>query len=1001
MFRKLIKRSIGTVLLVVLCVGIGLAGITGKIKGKVIAQDTREPVVGASIVIVGTAFGAAADVEGEYFIINVPVGRYSVRASAVGHRPTMVTNVTVSADLTTTVDFQLVGEAVQAGEVIVTAERPLVEKSATATLRATTARDVELLPRESIQGIIGLTAGVVNGVNIRGGRGSENVIEVDGISVNDPQSGGYGPSAGFASAVSELSSGQETYYPTVSNLAVSEVQVITGGFNAEYGNALSGVVNTVTKEGSSTAYEGVLRYKRDFQGGTGFADNGIRLAALNESIGEFGFGGPLPGGIRFYAAGKSQYQQYRNAGIMVIDPVGNNEGRLQHSNFIQNSLNLKINYSLLENIKLTVSGFRGTSSWEYNDFAHMYHQAYLQQPSYNQINTQLFARITHTLSASTFWEGTVSYYDQEFQAGKKSEKSYNFWETYNVYGLDDNLTYDDNLHRFVPGKDGIIDRYTEIDGEVRFPDGVTRKVRIKNPLTGLIEGSEFYTATDNPYGVTAFRGFESGFTKYGNSRTLEQRSTKTLGIDGDFNSQLDKYNYIKAGAEVKINTVYRDQNSLAWDPNPFKDEYTFYPLQGAVYVQDKVEIKGLVLNPGIRLDVFNPKASVHTDPTDLTSPLADAKLKTQVSPRFGIAYPVTDRTVFHLNYGWFFQEPPYIRLYTSIVNPDLSRANQQLGNPNLGVQKTKSFEIGLANQLSEDFALDITGYYKDLYNIEGISFQPAIPTPYFLYTTGEYGNVRGVEFTLTKRMRNYFSARASYALSVAMGSASSVTQNYNLTNAFQDTDPFTTSGKRVFPLTDYYLDFDRRHVINLILDFACQKDEGPSIGGVHFLEHFNANFTTVLMSGLPYTRLDLQGRQLGEYNGARQPWFTETDLRVSREIPLSGLSRSFSRLSLELFVDVTNVFNRVAPVTVYARTGAPDDDGIALTHGDFTETYTKGQYASTGEQLYNARYDTNQDGYYDPLEQYNAAINLKNAVYAQRQNYQVPRRIWFGAMLRF
>ncbi|MEW5797773.1 MAG: TonB-dependent receptor [Bacteroidota bacterium] len=950
------------------------AGITGKLVGKVIDKETGEPLVGANVVIIGTSFGAAVDVSGDFFILNIPSGTYSVRASAIGYQPVIVQNVSISADITTSQNFSLSSSTVQVQEVVVQADRPLVERTTTATIRRTSAEDVITIPRESVQGLVALSAGVVDGQNFRGGRSTENLYQVDGLPVSNPQNGGFGGEGA-----------RTNYFSTVSPLAVEEVQVITGGFSAEYGNALSGIVNTVTKEGDLRNYEGTIRSKFDFQPLYGESDKGVQLGAKNESLYEFAFGGPMYLGMssRFFLAGKFNYQQYRNNDYKWIDPDGNNTGQRPHNNFLERNINAKFTFNPTSNVKVTLSGFNGISMWENSTWSWLYGD-YTQQASQVQSNRQLFARITHTLDNATFYEITAATFEQNFDAGKKAEKEYNkLLDTYEIFGFD-------NADR---NNDGIIDVYA----------GYGKDGYEVNPATGHREGSTFAQGNRNPYGVVGASARVIQFNMFGNTRTYRTETSQYNSLNGSITSQVNKYNLVKAGFDLKLHNVKTQYNSLPWDANPFDDHYNYNPIEAAVYLQDKVEYKGLILNPGVRMDYLDPEAKKIANLLKPGNPpvLVDSKAKLQISPRFGIAFAVTDRSKFYLNYGWYFQSPPLTRLYDSITDLDLSRGNQIFGNPDLEPQRTKAFEAGYGNQLSDVFALDITAYYKDLYNIEGITFVPAVPSSYSVYSTGEYGNVRGVEFTLTKRLENYWRAKATYTYSVAKGTSSDVFTNYQLvTNG--PPDPYTGKA-RVYPLTDYYLDFDRRHVLNLILDFVVPQGEGPVVGGVHVLQGMNVNFTTFYQTGTPYTRQDKRGLQVGEYNGSRHPDRTRTDMRISRDIRLASLFGSaMGKMTLTIFADVVNLLNNVKPIAYYAKSGVADNDGEDVSTPS-AQPWTAASKDAAGFDLYHPNIDLNKDGINSVDEKLYGINKLRQEYFDSRNNglYQQARQVWFGMTLQF
>ncbi|UCD38702.1 MAG: carboxypeptidase-like regulatory domain-containing protein, partial [Fidelibacterota bacterium] len=205
------------------------AGTTGKIGGVVQGRDTGEALIGVNVVVTETALGAATDMNGHYFILNVPPGTYTVQASMIGYKTITVRNVSVSTDHTSQVDFELEVSTLVGEEVIVTAEKPLIKKDLTSTEASVSADQIENLPVLTLSDVLNLQAGVVEG-HFRGGRSNEVSYMIDGVPINDV----------FNSDAALL----------IENNVIQELKVISGTFNAEYGQAQSGIVDIITKNGS-------------------------------------------------------------------------------------------------------------------------------------------------------------------------------------------------------------------------------------------------------------------------------------------------------------------------------------------------------------------------------------------------------------------------------------------------------------------------------------------------------------------------------------------------------------------------------------------------------------------------------------------------------------------------------------------------------------------------------------------------------------------------------
>ena len=204
---------------------------TGKISGSVIDKETGDPLIGSNIIIEGTHIGAAADSKGEFFIINVPPGVYNLIAQMMGYGIVKMENIRVSVNSTSNVIFELSPQVIEGEVITVTAEQIAIKKDQTSSIRNISSQDIEILPVEGIGQIVQLQPGVV-GSHFRGGRSNESSYMIDGVLVT------------------------ESFYHVapmveVTPQAVEDMEVITGTFNAEYGNAMSGVVNVITKEGGN------------------------------------------------------------------------------------------------------------------------------------------------------------------------------------------------------------------------------------------------------------------------------------------------------------------------------------------------------------------------------------------------------------------------------------------------------------------------------------------------------------------------------------------------------------------------------------------------------------------------------------------------------------------------------------------------------------------------------------------------------------------------------
>ena len=220
------------------------AGTTGKISGVVIDSETNEPLPGCNIILEGTDLGAASNIDGEFFILNIPPGTYTVRATMIGYKPYSISNVRILIDLTTTLEFLMETQILNMEEeVVVIAERPLIQKDVTSKLAIVSSDDILNMPVNNVQDILTTKAGFTTDANgelhVRGGRTGEIGYMIDGVKVDDPLNGNFSN--------------------ILNKDAINEMEVISGTFNAEYGDAMSSIVNLVTKDGGES-FNGKIEY---------------------------------------------------------------------------------------------------------------------------------------------------------------------------------------------------------------------------------------------------------------------------------------------------------------------------------------------------------------------------------------------------------------------------------------------------------------------------------------------------------------------------------------------------------------------------------------------------------------------------------------------------------------------------------------------------------------------------------------------------------------------
>ncbi|MGB5849575.1 MAG: TonB-dependent receptor [Ignavibacteriaceae bacterium] len=836
-------------LLLILFNGQVFAGTTGKISGKIIDATTGEPLIGANVIIMGTNLGAATDFDGNFFIINIPPGKYEVKASIIGYNAVLIQKVNVSVDQTTKLNFELQEEAVEMGDVIVVATRPIVQKDLTSTQSNISGEDIAMLPLEDIGSVVDLQAGVING-HFRGGRINEVQYLIDGVSAND------------------VFTGEPSMEAQVNS--VQEVQVLTGTFNAEYGDALSGVVNQITKLPDE-------KYNFTFSGYTGdYVSNRTEVYDNIGSITPTGiynlmgtFSGPVPGTsniLSFFISGRYFRDDGYIYGERVFNPsdvsdfsandpadwivVSTGDGA-----FVPLAFNDKL--QLQAKIAIKVGMGRGIvlnglySQKKYRDYDHIYKLN--PDGDYKKFNDSymLSAQYTHVFSNSTFLDLLGSAFESDFSQ----------------YVFEDPL-------------------------DPRYVDP-----NIKN----VVSGNSFLT----------------GGTQNWHFNHTSQTYTGKI----DLTTQLTHIHQIKTGAEFKYFNINYEDFQIMVDastgfvptlPTPGSFNFNVYntnPYQFAGYIQDKIELDYLIVNVGLRFDYFQPDGKYLLDPDniaaldDMLPPFPDslmgtASIKSQFSPRLGISYPITDNGAIHISYGHFFQIPPFEFLYR---NPNFrvpltgdfpENIGNVIGNTDLEPQMTVMYEIGLQQQLFGDYGVTVTAYLKDIRNLLGSELHVKNNFKKFSKLINiDYGSVKGITLSLEKRFSNFFGATLDYTYQDAKGNASDPNDAFNKAQA----SPPIEVNKQLSPL-----DWDRTHALNFTITAGIPGDWIVSSVG---------RWGT----GLPYTPA-VQDQRTGLQNSDIRPSFINVDLYLTKFFTV--FKSQFS-----VFLKVFNLFDTANENEIFTDTG--------------------------------------------------------------------------------
>lgn len=839
------------VLLVFICAAPVLhAGTSGKIAGAVYSTETGEELPGTTIRIAGLNYAVPCDADGEFYFINVPVGTYTLEASLIGYQAVSKTNVKVLVDLTTPVDFYLIPTELSTDSaVVVTAERELVQHDVSYSGNWLTRDEIIRQPNAtSVDNLIANMAGaVVDGegkLHLRGGRDGTVTYYLDEIPVQDPFTGTAGT--------------------RISPEALEELSVVSGGYLAEYGEALSGIVNALTREGGDT-YSGKLKLAdglaREYDVNTG---DFKRLKRNGHNTGVLNLGGPIPifneaFGGRFFTS-----TEYRDI-----------DGYLPHNRLINFSQTSKLTFTPTTKLKLNLYGnyFRGRRERyvhrDVNDISYDFNldgAGLIKNKSY-----RWGSRLVYTHSPKFIFAVKYNHFFTETKLAPEHLFDL-YWTEWPGYSENENGVYNGTIHE---------DNYN--------PD------YLGNTYSGFTEGDDFYPVYS--YRKNSYNSFAT-----------------------DVISQIDKYNQVKFGLEYRVNDLKWD-NKQFFNSQPYGEKYDVEPRYAAAFIQDKIELGYMVLNAGLRADYLDASIDYWDDPVGKNE-RKTAKPKFELSPRFSISHPISNRSVIHFNYGYFYQVPLYRYMYTNL-QADLNTGLPIVGNPDMEPEKMVAYELGLNHAITSDVTVKLTAYYKDVSNLTSSRFIEFPGGSYTYYTNADYGSVKGLDVVLSKfPTGSILSGSVNYSYMIAMGNASYATEGYY--------DYYTQDEPPVWPDREYPLAFDQRHKLTVNMDLSVPPGHNFKLFGLSMPTAWNLNTIVNYGTGMPYTKTDNQGRRIGSLNSGRLPSYYRVDMRFAKDLFMNMLGNN----RLSLFVEVENLFDRRNVINVYTNTGLADDDGLAADVGE-------------------------------------------------------------------
>jgi hypothetical protein len=900
--------------------GLSLAGTTGKIAGRVSDSETGEPLPGANIQLEGTTMGSATDLDGDFFVINIQPGTYTVTATMVGYQSVNITDVRITADRTTMVNFDLKSTILEGDVITVVADREVVKMDVSSSQITAEGQQMVQVPLVIALGdFLDLQAGIINN-QIRGGGLDQVGFIVDGLDANDNRSNKPGM--------------------TVNMSSISELTVIKGGFNAEYGNIRSGLINVVTKEGSPSRYGGYVdfriapavqrhkgpavtspnnywnrpyldpdvmwqgtqnwsqemqRQNRTFIGWNAISEQfmsdddptndktpqecrdmwlweqaieGASAVGQNEQTYadkptwnlDLSLGGPVPGGK--VLGNLSFFASYRYFTEQFPLPD------LIRDTFDEQNIQLKLTSRLSPAMKLQVEGM------------------------YSEIKT---------MDRASDGESTVD--DDWFRSGEEA-----------IGFMGGGRTA--QSHR------GFFDVYRSMLG-VTF-DHILSPATFYNVRLSRVYLKNYRAPFSDPRDTTTVRYFgntpvdERPWGNSGGTSNLsllvDDRLHSTVGygfedysevttysMRFDLTSQINKHNQIKTGLQfvyddlstkmwLNLGRQYATANSRNSDHDPFRIH---------AYIQDKLEFEGLIANLGLRLDYSNPNSEWYDlDPysvyfkkeyrdvfTEVAPKAPSQETKLRLSPRLGIAHPIGEAAKIYFNYGHFYSMPLSADMYR-LETYEKAQGITHLGNPYIEPPKTVAYELGFDFNISNMFLFTLTGYYKDVTGQAGrvgyVNYDGTVD--YTTIETNNYQDIRGVEIQLEKRFGAWVTGFINYTYEVGTSGFTGREQYYQ--------DP---RQQLLFGLHNPQLERPlARPYARANISFRSPIEYGDLWGD------WELSWLARWRTGSYFTWDPLNTNELENNLQQQDQW--GVDLRISKRFSISGVN-------VTVFADIVNVFD--------------------------------------------------------------------------------------------
>jgi len=902
---------------------------SGKISGTIRDSKTKEPLVGATVLVEGTSMGAATNIDGYYYIINVLPGTYKLKVSMIGYATSVIENVRVNIDQTTNINVNLEEKSIEGKEIVIVAKTPVVQKDVAASTVNLNSQEIAKLPVASVADVVGLQAGIQPGLIIRGGSIDQTGFMINGVMLRNER--------------------DNTPFTGISYTSISEVQVQTGGFSAEYGNIRSGLVNIVTQEGEKNKYtfKMITEMSPANPKHFGISPNDpmsywIR-PYVDGPVAMYGTQAINPATGKPYWDANTQLQYPQFAGWIavtnqllksstdpskVLTPLAAQQLFLWQHRKDVNIVNPDYVFDAsfggpVPFVSEELGNLRFLASYRTNQTEYVIPLATPGEKDYTgqlKVTSDLgegkklmlqgmVAQITGTNNNNSGLPGYFT--DPNSVASALSEVSY----------IDARMFTNDYWAPTVENIYSFSGKYTQVLSPSTFYEiqasSFTSKYntnpgRLRDTSNIYLFGNGYYT-NEAPFGFlpdAPSNSIDGMRESVGFSNSRDTSVVTDYNIKFDLQSQLDKYNEIKTGVEFH----YTDNNVRSGSVDEYlpNGRYTTtwhtFPILAALYAQDKLEFEGMIATLGVRLDYSNPNGdwyqfglypsvfAASTPPINFDTVLARVHTVKQldISPRLAISFPITDNSKLYFNYGHFRQMPIPDDLYLIRRFSD-NNAVTRIANPSNPLPKTVAYELGYEQNILEQLLVRVAGYYKDN------SLQPTTvnylssdgKVDYNIVQPNNYSDTRGFELTLSKNRGDWIQGFINYTYDVSTSGNFGFDTYYQNPALQKNYEATTQSYYQNKPVPQPYARAN--------IDLFTPSDYGPNLAGLSLMGDWRFSFVGTWNSGY-YFAWAGGASNPGIQNNVQWDDYTNVDLRITKGIKLMGVD-------LQLFADIKNLFN--------------------------------------------------------------------------------------------